>query len=119
MTSPDPRRLAQRMHEAFNTRDITAADEIFAPDFYSHPLQGGVEAVKAAWTAMLTACPTIRTVIEDVLVDGDRVALRSTVHGLSADDADAAAGTMLEIFRLAEGRIAELWGVSTVSQLPR
>ncbi|UKZ02961.1 ester cyclase (plasmid) [Streptomyces viridifaciens] len=46
------------MHEAFNTRDIAAADEIFAPDFYSHPLQGGVEAVKAAWTAMLTACPT-------------------------------------------------------------
>ncbi|MFJ9691868.1 ester cyclase [Kitasatospora sp. NPDC101183] len=119
MTIPDPRHLAQRMHEAFNTRDIAAADEIFAPGFYSHPLRGGVEAVKAAWTAMLTACPTARTVVEDVLVDGDRVALRSTVYGLPAGGADAAAGTMLEIFRVAEGRITELWGSSTVSQLPR
>jgi hypothetical protein len=30
---------------AFNTRNIAAADEIFAPDFYSHPLKIGVERV--------------------------------------------------------------------------
>jgi hypothetical protein len=33
-------RLAHRMHAAFNARDIAAIDEIFAADFYSHPLEG-------------------------------------------------------------------------------
>ena len=119
MASTDPRELAHRMHDAFNARDIAAADAIFAPDFYSHPLQGGIDAVKAAWTAMTEAHPAVRTVIEDVLVDGDRVALRSTVYGLSADGPNVAAATMLEIFQTAEGHIAELWGASTNSQLPR
>ncbi|GAA2792977.1 hypothetical protein GCM10010441_17780 [Kitasatospora paracochleata] len=116
MTSPDSHQLAHRMHEAFNARDIAAADEIFAPDFYSHPLRGGLEALKAAWAAMVTAYPSARSVVEDILVDGDRVALRSTVYGVSADP-DAAGGTLLEIFRVTEGRIAELWG-SMDSQLP-
>ncbi|MGA5823131.1 ester cyclase [Kitasatospora sp. NPDC094028] len=119
MTGSDPRHLAHRMHEAFNARDIAAADEIFAPDFYSHPLRGGVDALKTAWTAMFTACPSARSVIEDVLVDGDRVALRSTFHGLSTGGGDTAPGTLLEIFRVAEGRIVELWGVSSASRLPR
>lgn len=101
------------------TRDVGVADEIFAPNFYSHPLRGGVDAVKAACTAYLRAHPTGRSVIEDVLVDGDRVALRSTIYGMSPDDPDTVSGTILEIVRVADGRIAELWGVSSISQLNR
>lgn len=123
MASTDPRELAHRMHDAFNARDIDAADEIFAADFFSHPLQDGRAAVKAAWAAIIAAHPATRTVIEDVLVDGDRVALRSKVYGVSdgddsAADADAAPATLMEIFRVAEGRIAELWGATTMSALP-
>lgn len=116
---PGPRRLAHRMHDAFNRRDLAAVDEIFAPDFHSHPLQAGVEALKAAWASIHAACPTIRSVVEEVLVEGDRVAMRSTVHGLSAGAPDEPAGTLLEIFRVTDGRIAELWGATTVGQLPR
>jgi predicted SnoaL-like aldol condensation-catalyzing enzyme len=121
MTSAEPRQLAHRMHDAFNARDVDAADEIFAPDFFSHPLQNGRAAVKAAWTAMIAAHPEARTVVEDVLVDGDRVAMRSTVYGLSGggdSDADPPPATLMEIFRVAEGRIAELWGATTMSALP-
>ncbi|GLW74294.1 hypothetical protein Kpho02_65920 [Kitasatospora phosalacinea] len=113
----DARRLALRMHEAFNARDVAAADGIFAPDFHSHPLRGGVDAVKAAWTAMFAADPEVRTVVEDVLVDGDRVALRSTVH---RGGGTAGAGTtVLEVFRVAGGRIAELWGATAADRSPR
>ncbi|MFC8718597.1 ester cyclase [Kitasatospora sp. NPDC057198] len=111
MVNSDARALALRMHEAFNARDVAAADGIFAPGFHSHPLRGGVDAVKAAWTAMFAADPAIRTVLEDVLVDGDRVALRSTVHRSAGP---AAGTTMLEVFRVAEGRIAELWGAAAM-----
>lgn len=104
------RALAHRMHEAFNTNDFAAMSEIFAADFHSHPMgTTGIDHIRAAWQAMRTRYPKLRTHIEDVLVEGDRVAMRSTVH-------DGLAGTVMEIFRVADGRIAELWGVST---LPR
>jgi predicted SnoaL-like aldol condensation-catalyzing enzyme len=120
MASTDPRELAHRMHGAFNARDVDAADEIFASDFYSHPLKGGRDDVKAAWSAMIAAHPAARSVIEDVLTAGDRVALRSTVYGLSDDDdPDAPPAMLMEIFRVAEGRIAELWAATTLRRIPR
>jgi predicted SnoaL-like aldol condensation-catalyzing enzyme len=115
----DPRALAHRMHDAFNTREIDALDEILAPDFYSHPLPGGRETAKSAWAAMIAQSPAARSVIEDVLADGDRVAVRSTIHGLSGAGPDAPAATLMEIFRVAEGRIAELWAATTISRIPR
>ncbi|WP_429415720.1 nuclear transport factor 2 family protein [Nocardia sp. GAS34] len=43
--------------------------------------------------------------------DGDRVALRSTVHGMTENGQTA---TLVEIFRVADGRIAELWGAKGI-----
>jgi predicted SnoaL-like aldol condensation-catalyzing enzyme len=105
----DPRSLIHRMHGVLVTRDVSVADEIFAPDFHSHPLNGGIETVKASWTKIMTAHPGVRTTIEDILVDGDRMAVRATVRGVNQEPA-----TMLEIVRVADGRIAELWGASTL-----
>lgn len=102
--------LAHRMHEAFNNNDFDVVDEIFAPDFFSHPLGiTGPAAVKAAWQAVRARHPELRTVVEDVVVDGDRVAMRSTLTGES--------GTIMEIFRVAGGRITELWGVTSLAEL--
>jgi predicted SnoaL-like aldol condensation-catalyzing enzyme len=99
------------MHEAFNTRDFDAVDAIFAPDFFSHPLQlAGVEHIKEAWKAIAEKFPEMRTVVEEVVAEGNRVALRSTVSGLATEDF-----TLMEMFRVADGRIAELWGVSSQS----
>lgn len=106
----DPRTLVRRMHEVLVTRDVSVADEIFTPDFYSHPLDGGVDTVKASWTKILTEHPELRSTIEDMVVDGDRVAARATVTGLPSGP-----GTMFEIVRIADGRIAELWGASTLN----
>jgi hypothetical protein len=41
----DVRASAQRMYEAFNTRNFTATEEIFTADFYSHPLDTTGRAV--------------------------------------------------------------------------
>ncbi|WAL66187.1 ester cyclase [Amycolatopsis cynarae] len=107
----DTRSLAYRMHEAFNSRNFDAADDIFTPDFFSHPLQrSGVEHVKEVWNIAAQKFPEMRTVVEDVVTDGERVALRATVSGFPGEEF-----TMLEMFRVADGRIAELWGVSNQS----
>jgi predicted SnoaL-like aldol condensation-catalyzing enzyme len=103
------------MYEAFNGRHLAALEAILAPDFVSHPLgTTGVEAVVDAWSGMFAAHPGIQVSVEDMLVDGDRVAVRSVLRGLTSSGADGAqaAPAMMEIFRVRDGRIAELWGLS-------
>lgn len=107
------RALAYRMHEAANTGDYDAVDEILAADFVSHPLHTtGREPIRAAWRAIRDRYPELRSEIVDILVDGDRVAVRSRTHGVQTTDGEPA--TLLEIFRVADGRIAELWGATNV-----
>lgn len=105
--------LAYRMHEAANAGDFDAVDEIFAADFVSHPLKTtGRGPIRTAWRAIRQKYPELRSEIQDVLVDGDRVALRSTVHGARARDGEQP--TLMEVFRVVDGRIAELWGVTSM-----
>lgn len=113
MAPDDMRALAYRMHEAASAGDFDAVDEIFAPDFVSHGLNTtGREPIRAAWRAIRQKYPELRTEIQDMLVDGDRVALRSVVHGVESRDGNPP--TVLEIVRMADGRIAELWGATNV-----
>jgi predicted SnoaL-like aldol condensation-catalyzing enzyme len=112
----DVRALAQRMYDAFNTGDVAAAETIFSAGFVSHPLgTTGVESVMTSWTRMIATFPDIQVVVEDMLVDGDRAAVRTTLHGLPVD-ANPQLPTMMEIFRVQDGRIAELWGMSTLNR---
>jgi len=108
MTDEIGRALAYRMHAAGSAGDYDAAYEIFHPDFVSHPLGSkGIEPIRDRWRAIRARNPELRSEIQDILVDGDKVALRAEVHGLDAP------ATLFEIFRVADGRIAELWGATS------
>jgi predicted SnoaL-like aldol condensation-catalyzing enzyme len=103
----DHRALGRTMHAAFNARDFAAAAELFAPGFISHPLGTiGRESIQRAWVAIAERYPELRSEIEHILVDGDTVAIHARLHG-AAEPAQ-----MVEIFRVEDGRIAELWGLS-------
>jgi predicted SnoaL-like aldol condensation-catalyzing enzyme len=105
------RAAARHMYEAFNAHDHAAAAEIFTADFYSHPLgTTGPESITRAWQQFHEAFPDARVVVEDMIVEGDTVAVRTSVHGVPGQEPP----TMLEIFRVRDGRIAELWGLSSL-----
>jgi ketosteroid isomerase-like protein len=107
--------LVRRMYHAASTGDIAAVDEIFAPDFYSHPLKSsGVGPVREGWIAVRKKFPSIRIEAADIVVDGDRMAVRAEVR-TTPDDDDPGRATLMEIIRVSGGRIAELWAVSTLS----
>jgi hypothetical protein len=109
-THVDPSALVQRMHECFNSRQFDQADELFTAGFFSHPLgTTGFEAGKNAWRLLVARFPDVRVVAEDILVDRDRVAVRSSVQGLGGQDGDA---QLFEIFRVEDGRLAEMRGAS-------
>ncbi len=95
----------------FNAHDHAAAKEIFTADFYSHPLgTTGPESVTRSWQRFHEDFPEARVVVEDILVEGDKAAVRTSVHGVPGQQPP----TMLEIFRVRDGRIAELWGLSSL-----
>jgi predicted SnoaL-like aldol condensation-catalyzing enzyme len=105
--------LVRRMQECFNGRRFDDIDDLHTPGFVSHPLAAtGVEAGKAAWRMLTTRFPDMRVVAVDVLVDGDRAAVRSVVEGIADPDGDAQP-TLFEIFRFEDGRFAENWAAST------
>jgi hypothetical protein len=111
MTTRDGGALVRRMQECFNTRQFDQADDLFAPDFFSHALgTTGFEAGKDAWRKLVAHFPDYRVVADDILVDHDRVAVRSSVQGIPIPDGDAQP-MLIEIFRVDSGRLAEMWGL--------
>ncbi|MEU8119138.1 nuclear transport factor 2 family protein [Spirillospora sp. NPDC049024] len=112
-TREDATALVRRLQECFNSRRFDEAAALHIPDFFSHPLgTTGFEAGKAAWTALVARFPDIRVVARDILVDGDRAAVRSTVEGLPLPNGDTQP-ELFEIFRFENGRFAEMRGAST------
>ncbi|RFU39546.1 DUF4440 domain-containing protein [Actinomadura logoneensis] len=108
----DARAVAEAMYTAFNTHDHQAAHDIFTPDFYSHPMDAtGPESVARRWRQMHEAFPDLSVTVEDMVVEGDTVAVRTSVRGVPGQSP-----TMMEIFRVRDGRIAELWGLSSMSR---
>lgn len=107
----DVRAAANRMYAAFNAHEHTATDEIFTADFFSHPLgTTGPEAVTRTWRQFHETFPDAHVVVEDMVVEGNTAAVRTSVRGVPGGQPP----TMLEIFRVRDGRIAELWGLSSL-----
>lgn len=106
----DVRTIARRVYAAFNAYDHAAAEEIFTADFYSHPMgTTGPQSVTRSWQRFHEAFPDAQVVVEDMVVEGDTAAVRTSVRGVPGQQP-----TMLEIFRVRDGRIAELWGLSSL-----
>ena len=96
------------------------AEEVVASDFIDHaPLPGqapGLEGAKRKWAMYLTAIPDLRVTIEDLVAEGDKVAVRRSYEGTHQGEllGIPATGKQLQvgsisIFRLVDGKIAENW----------
>jgi steroid delta-isomerase-like uncharacterized protein len=118
--------------ELWGRGDFAAADEVLAVDLVDHnllPGQGsGREGHKQVVALFRGAFPDLQVVTEDLLEDGDRVALRWRAEGTHRGDlmglpptGKRVTLTGIEILRIAGGRIVERWaednGQSVVAQL--
>jgi len=68
-------------------------------------LRGG----KEAWRQLVAKFPDIRVVADDLLVDGDKVTVRSSVERTETLAFDAQP-ILIEVFRIEDGRLVEWWG---------
>lgn len=122
MTIEQNRTLAQRyMEELWNQGKLDVAGELLADDYVVHDpgtpgRQGGVEGEQQAVSLYRSAFPDLHFTLEDVVVEGDRVALRWNSSGTHLGElmgmlptGRRAGPTGLSIFRVVNGRIAENW----------
>jgi ketosteroid isomerase-like protein len=101
----------ERMFAAANRGDYEAADEIFTPDFHSDPLgTTGVAPIRDSWRAMFGRFPGLRVVPQRMISDGDRVAVWSKVDGIPGEP------ELMELIRVADGKVAEVWALGTIRQ---
>jgi steroid delta-isomerase-like uncharacterized protein len=100
-------------------------DELVEPDVLIHmpmPIQAtGAQALKQVWAMLLRGLPDVHVTVEDLIAEGDKVVNRNTVTGTHQGEYMGLPPTgksitynEIFIFRFANGRIAEMWGVVDV-----
>jgi len=119
----------RRLVDATNTHDqeliSKTVDEACQPDVLIRtplPLQTtGLEAIKEVWATLHRAFPDLTVTIEDLIEEGDKLVARNTVTGTHQGEYMGVPPTgrsvkynEIFVFRFANGRIAETWGVVDV-----
>jgi predicted ester cyclase len=119
----------RRFHDAMNTCDAEfiskSIDELVEPDATIRtPLPGdatGPELLKQVWAVLLRAFPDLHLNVEDLIGEGDKVVARIVVTGTHLGDymgveptGKSIAYDEIFIFRFANGRVVETWGVVDV-----
>ncbi|OFX16893.1 hypothetical protein A3K71_01720 [archaeon RBG_16_50_20] len=111
------------MEEVLNKGNMQAVDELIAPNFVEHnPFPGqapGVEGLKQAMVALRQAFPDLHVTVDEMLSDGDKVVIRSTMKGTHKGNfmnIPATGKQMsvegIDILRISNGRAVEHWGVT-------
>ena len=105
--------------EIFNQGEFQVADEIYAPDFQNHGLHrsADLKTDQDAVHAEKKAFPDLRVSVQDMLAEGDKVAVLWTFQGThtgSGYEGLPPTGTRVEIrgitiWRIVDGRIVEEW----------
>jgi len=102
----------------FNQHRVDRTDETVAPDYIDHaPLPGQapvLEGAKQKWAMYVAAAPDMCITIEEMVAEGDKVAVRWIVDGTHRGELFGVPPTGnhlrfegISICRLADGKIAE------------
>jgi steroid delta-isomerase-like uncharacterized protein len=120
--SPDEHKAIIREHVEvlFNQHRVDRADETVAANYLDRaPLPGqmpGLAGAKQKWAAYLAAVPDMHATVEELVAEGDKVAVRWTVQGTHQGELLGIPATGrhavfrgISIYRLAGGKIVEQW----------
>jgi steroid delta-isomerase-like uncharacterized protein len=106
------------IYEAVNTGDSSLLEKFIAPDYTEHS-EGfqGVEPFRQQIIAFRAAFPDLHVSIDDLIIDGDRFASRTTVTGTHTGDLMGMPATgrhisveAVDIGRIENGQAKERWG---------
>jgi steroid delta-isomerase-like uncharacterized protein len=116
------KKIAQRWVQAINTQDNRLFEEVIAPDLIWHgsaeyePIRRGRDKFTQMFADFAKALPDIHLEIEDQVSENDRVVTRYVITATHEGILDGIPPTGkriryngINIFRIADGKIAEEW----------
>lgn len=117
--------LALRFYEPYRTGNLDLLDVVLASDWADHPPAPGQEPgpgpFKPRVAGLRHAFPDLAVQTEDVIAAGDRVVVRSVLTGTHQGQlldipptGKPVAMRVIDIHRIADGRIAETWHIEDV-----
>jgi steroid delta-isomerase-like uncharacterized protein len=123
MSLEDNKQLVRRLCDVFNTGNLNVIDEVATEDFVLHHATDrdipSREMYKQTFGLTRNAFPDMRLVIDDIFAEGDKVACRWTVSGTHQGEYQGIPPTNNKvvvsgnnIFRIANGKVAEIWSRS-------
>ncbi|MEA2438873.1 MAG: hypothetical protein QOH76_297 [Thermoleophilaceae bacterium] len=127
----EPADLVRRLHSALlDTRDPELVDDFFAEGFVSHNnppgFPPGRDGVKQFFGMFRDAFPDVTVAIDELVADGDRVAVATTFTGTHegelmgmAPTGTRVSVTGIDIVRVAGGQIVEHRGLTDIVGLMR
>ena len=114
------RRFIQEVHDEGK---FDVFNELFAPDYVNHSAPAGAnnrQAREQSIKAFRAGAPDLHVTIDDMIAEGDKVALRWTTRGTERGSVRTPLGVTppteraidipgINIFRIVNGKIAEEW----------
>jgi steroid delta-isomerase-like uncharacterized protein len=118
----DVKQLTQSFYDAVNAGDMDAAMALVAEDFVDHEEFPGIpptrDGVRQFFEMSREAFPDLRMDVDDILVDGDKVAVRMHMSGTHKGDfmGMPASGRRfsiagIDVLRVVDDKAVEHWGV--------
>jgi steroid delta-isomerase-like uncharacterized protein len=127
--SEENKALARRVvEEVWNRGNVGVVDETFAADYTeNNPRPGqepGIDGYKGGVTMMRTAFPDLHLDLQEIIAEGDRVAIRYTLHGTHDGElmglppsGNSVSSDGMVFARIGDGRVVERWGVQDMFAL--
>jgi len=108
------------LEEVYNKKNMAAIDELIAPNFVAHAYGPPTdrEGYKQLLGLLFTAFPDYHLTVEDVVAEGDKVAVRFMWRGTHKGEFAGISPTSkqltvaaMTIHRVEDGKVAETWGL--------
>ena len=112
--------LVRQVLKLIDERNLDEAFELYAVDYIYHGPGGqelrGRDGIRGLWEVFLVGLPDLQSTIEDMVSEGDKLVLRWRIEGTHTGEFLGVAPTnaeinlgITEIFRIANGQLAEAW----------
>ena len=117
------RHQALKIEEVYNKGNLEIVDELMAPDVFDHAAvpehQHGLDGFKHVIEWVRNISSDVHYDVDDIIAEGDKVAVRMTQSGTHTGtlrEGHPPTGKRFSVdyvhwFRLADGKVAELWAV--------
>jgi C-1 hydroxylase len=119
MSLEENKDLVRKTIEAINTHDLSSIENMVALDFVDHTRQmHGLEGLKQFLSMIFKSFPDFHLTIEDIIAEGDKVWIRSTITATHTGEFSGLAPTgkkftesSVWIYRIVNGKVVEGWDV--------